>query len=225
MFFDPIYWIMLLPAILLTMYAQGMVKSRYAKYSKISLQANISGYEMARHILETMGIHDVTIQVTQGVLSDHYNPVKKTLNLSEDVYRGSTIAAVGIAAHEVGHAIQHSRNYVPLRLRNSIVPLANIGSRGAIPLIFIGLIFDAAGLIELGILFFSVAVVFYLITLPVEFNASKRAVQAIGNYHYLSTEELGGVKKVLNAAALTYVAAALTAVLQLLYFLTLARRR
>lgn len=225
MLFDPVYWIMLLPAMILAAYAQGLVKSRFNKFSEVSLQGNITGYEVARYIMENAGIQDVSIQLSRGALSDHYNPLKKTLNLSENVYRGKSIAAAGIAAHEVGHAIQHQCNYAPLRLRNSIVPLANLGSQGAPILILIGFLFNATRLIELGIVFFSLAVVFYLITLPVEFNASKRATQSLQGMHLVSSSEMVGVKKVLNAAALTYVAAALTAIMQLLYFLTLARRR
>ncbi len=221
---DPLYWLMLLPCMLIAIYAQILVKNRYAKFSRLPISSGLTGAEVAKYILENAGIHDVEIRPIAGELTDHYNPLNKTLNLSENIYYGNSIAAAGIAAHEVGHALQHHFGYKPLIIRNAIVPFANLGSQLAFPLIFIGLIFHAFALIKLAIIFFSFAVGFTIITLPVEFDASYRAVKILNNYHLLNEKELNGVKKVLTAAALTYVASALTAVMQLLYYIFLANR-
>ena len=180
--------------------------------------------EAAQRILNTAGIYDVTIQHVSGNLTDHYNPSNKTLNLSDSVYGSTSVAAVGVAAHECGHAIQHQKNYVPLTLRATIVPVANLGSTLAWPLILIGLLFSrntGALFIDLGIICFSFAVIFQLVTLPVEFNASRRALRILGEQGILSESELPYTRKVLQAAALTYVASAASAILQLLRLILL----
>lgn len=224
-YFDPLYLMLIGPALLLSILAQGFVKSTYSKYSKIMSAKGYSGAETARELLRINGINDVEVTTTQGFLSDHYDPIKKVLKLSPDVFAGRTIASVGIAAHEVGHAVQHSIGYIPLKLRHGFFPVANIGSQLAFPLIMIGFFFKAFALAKLGILFFTGAVIFQIITLPVEFNASKRALAMIENNGIVTSKEANGAKAVLDSAALTYVAAAAVAVMQLIYFLMLARRR
>ena len=215
---DPTYILVLIGAVI-CMIASARVKSTYNKYSKYRSASGMTGAEAAQRILNTAGIYDVTIQHVSGNLTDHYNPSNKTLNLSDSVYGSTSVAAVGVAAHECGHAIQHQKNYVPLTLRATIVPVANLGSTLAWPLILIGLLFSrntGALFIDLGIICFSFAVIFQLVTLPVEFNASRRALRILGEQGILSESELPYTRKVLQAAALTYVASAASAILQLL---------
>lgn len=219
MIFDPLYFIILLPAILLSIFAQIKVKGTFNKYSKLGTARGMTGSQVAYQILSYSGINDVDIEMHQGFLTDHYDPSRKVLRLSPGVYRGNSIASAGIAAHEAGHAIQHNQGYFPLQLRTVIVPLASVGSNLSWFLLMFGFIFGSLGLIKIGILFFSTVVFFQLITLPVEFNASSRAVSALDQYGILNNTELQGTRKVLNAAALTYIAAATMALLQLLYFL------
>jgi uncharacterized protein len=219
MFLDPLYIIMIIPAFVLSVFAQFRVRSTYSRYSKIPSSRGINGAQAARRLLEAEGITDVAIELSRGFLSDHYDPRTKVLRLSESVYSGDSLASVGVAAHEVGHAIQHARGYVLLRLRSALVPISALGSNLAWPLLIIGFIFMAKSLIMAGILFFTFAVIFQIITLPVEFNASWRAVQALPAAGILTDTEVQGARKVLSAAALTYVAAAAMAVMQLLYFL------
>lgn len=219
MFFDPLYIIMIMPAFLLSLYASFKVKATYSKYSKIPAISGITGSQAARRLLNSAGIYDVAIELGRGFLSDHYDPANRVLRLSESVYSGNSLASVGVAAHEVGHAIQHANGYAPLRLRSSLVPMANIGSGFSWILILIGFVMHAKGMLLLGIMFFSVVVLFQIVTLPVEFNASSRALKALPVAGILSSDEVSGAKKVLTAAAMTYVAAAVSAVLQLLYFL------
>ncbi|MCK9262420.1 MAG: zinc metallopeptidase [Desulfomonilia bacterium] len=219
MIFDPLYIIMIVPALILSVYAQIKVKSTYAKFSKVSTYRGITGAQAAREILRSAGVHGVNIELTRGFLSDHYDPRSRVLRLSESVYSGDSIASVGVAAHEAGHAIQHAHGYAPLKLRSALVPISSLGSNLAWPLLIIGFIFMAQSLILAGIVFFSLAVLFQIVTLPVEFNASSRALQALPASGILSDTEVGGARKVLSAAALTYVAAATAAVLQLVYFL------
>jgi len=219
MFLDPLYIIMIVPTFLLSLFAQFKVRSAYSRYSKIPTARGITGAQAAHHILQTEGITDVSIELASGFLSDHYDPRKRVLRLSEAVYAGDSLASVGVAAHEAGHAIQHARGYMPLQLRSALVPISTLGSNLAWPLLIIGFIFMAKSFIVAGILFFSFAVLFQLITLPVEFNASWRALQALPVTGILTDTEVRGARKVLTAAALTYVAAAATAVIQLLYFL------
>ncbi len=219
MIFDPLYIIMILPALLLSIYAQFKVKSTYSRFSKVSTYRGITGAQAAREILRSAGVHGVDIELTRGFLSDHYDPRSRVLRLSESVYAGDSIASVGVAAHEAGHAIQHAHGYAPLKLRSALVPVSSLGSNLAWPLLIIGFIFMAQSLILAGIIFFSLAVLFQIVTLPVEFNASSRALQALPASGILSDSEVAGARKVLTAAALTYVAAATAAVLQLVYFL------
>lgn len=219
MFFDPLYIMMFIPALLLSIYAQIKVKRSYGKYSRIPTMRGVSGAQAARHILDAEGIHDVQIEMTRGFLSDHYDPRSRVLRLSEGVYAGDSLASVGVAAHEAGHAIQHARGYAPMRLRSALVPMASIGSNFSWVLLIIGFMLHSRGMISAGLLFFTVVVLFQIVTLPVEFNASSRALQALPASGILSDTEVAGARMVLSAAALTYVAAAATAIIQLLYFL------
>ncbi len=219
------YWWLLIPAILLGVIAQNRVRSTYRKYSKVKIQSNVSGRRIAEYILQTHNIGDVKIEPVSGNLTDHYDPRSKTLRLSEGVYRGTSVAAAGIAAHEAGHAIQHARSYTPLTLRNTVHPVASFGSKLGPILVIGGLILGAYPvLIDIGIILFSFAVVFTLITLPIEFNASKRAVRILSGTGSLTGGEVEGAKKVLSAAAMTYVASALASILTLLRLVLLSRR-
>ncbi len=216
--FDPTYILVVIGAVI-CLIASARVKTTFNKYSQYRSASGMTGAEAAQRILNYAGIYDVTVQHISGNLTDHYNPSQKTLNLSDSVYNATSVAAIGVAAHECGHAIQHQKSYFPLTLRTAIVPVANIGSTLAWPLIIIGLFFSrntGAVLIDLGIICFSFAVIFQLVTLPVEFNASARALRILGEQGILSDSELPYTKKVLKAAALTYVASAAAAILQLL---------
>ena len=219
MIFDPLYLIMIVPALLLSIYAQVKVKSTYSKFSQVPTFRGVTGAQAAQMILKASGVHDVSIEITRGFLSDHYDPRSKVLRLSESVYAGNSIASVGVAAHEAGHAIQDAFAYAPLKLRSALVLVSNLGSNLSWPLLIIGFIFMSQSLILAGILFFTLAVLFQIITLPVEFNASSRALTALPATGILSEDEVKGARKVLSAAALTYVAAASAAILQLLYFI------
>ena len=220
MLFDPVYWMFIGPTILLALWAQMRVKAAFAKYSRVLTTRGYSGAEAAAEVMRSSGIHDVTIEPVGGSLSDHYDPRSKTLRLSREVYAGRSVAAVGVAAHEAGHAIQHARNYAPLGLRSVMVPMAGFGSNLAMPLIFIGFLLRSVGMIQIGIILFAAIVLFQLVTLPVEFNASTRARAALADTGIIADQrEMAGVSSVLGAAAWTYVAAALSAVMTLLYFL------
>ena len=219
-YYDPTY-ILLLPAIIFAFYAQTKISSAYGRYTKVRNRNNITGAQAARMILDANGLADVPIEITKGRLSDHYDPSKRIMRLSPEVYNAPSIAAVSIAAHESGHAIQHSAGYVPLSIRNAIVPVVNIASMLSWPLLIIGLLVGSATgsfIFNLGVLFFLGVVVFHAITLPVEFNASHRALQTLENQQLLYDDELPGARKVLKAAALTYVAALLMSALQLLRY-------
>lgn len=220
------YWdytmIILLPAMILAIYAQAKVTSTFERYLRVPAKSGMTGADVAREILKQSGIYDVSVQIQGGRLSDYYDPRRKVLKLSSDVYNGRSLAALGVAAHECGHAIQHDVGYAPLAIRNAIVPAAGIGSQMAFPLFFLGLLFRADSLMLVGILLFSLAVLFQIITLPVEYNASNRAVAILESGGFIDRSEVGPVKAVLGAAALTYVAATLTAVMQLLRLLVLA---
>ncbi len=223
-------YIILLPAILLSLYASSKVKSTFAQYSQQGNRNGYTGREIAEKILGINGMYDVGIEHIKGNLSDHYDPKTKTVRLSDKVYNSTSIAAVSVAAHECGHAMQHQHDYLPLNIRHAIVPVVNIANQAAMPLIIIGMFFGGGFseiFINMGILFFSGAVIFQLVTLPVEFNASSRALDILEEEQYLDREEMVPAKKVLNAAALTYVAAAAAAVLSLvrLLILTGGRRR
>lgn len=229
-YYDPMYFVVLL-AVLLSWAASARVHSTYNKYAKVRNASGVTGREAAERILRSQGILDVTVGRTEGTLSDHYDSRTKTLSLSDGVYQSSSLSAVSIAAHECGHAIQHAKGYVPLNLRIALVPVANFGSRISIPLIIIGFLFTGSTsdfLIQMGIILFSAAVLFQLVTLPVEFDASRRAMGLVQETGILTQDELSGSRKVLSAAALTYVAAAAVSVTQLLRLLSLfggGRRR
>lgn len=217
-YWDPTYWLVLVGAVI-CLIASARVNSTFRKYSRYRSMSGMTGAQAAERILRAAGIHDVEVRHIAGNLTDHYDPRNKTLSLSDSVYGSDSVAAVGVAAHECGHAIQHHLSYVPLSLRSAIVPAANIGSTLAWPLIIIGLFISRSTgqmLITAGIICFSLAVLFQLITLPVEFNASSRAVRILGDTGILGSDELVYTKRVLRAAALTYVAGAAAAILQLL---------
>ena len=221
--YDPTYFL-LIPGLLLALFAQAKVSSTFARWQQVRSRAGLSGAQMARLILDQNGAGDVRIERVPGKLTDHYDPQDGVLRLSDEVYSSGSVAALGVAAHEAGHAIQDAQDYAPLRIRATMVPVANIGSHAAIPLFMLGLIFSWEPLLRVGILCFSLAVVFYVVTLPVEFNASSRAV-AVLSEGFLPEDEVKGVKAVLSAAALTYVAAALQAVLQLLRLVLISNSR
>lgn len=225
--FDWTYLLVIIGAVI-CMIASARVKSTFQKYSGYRSMSGLTGAQAAQRILNQAGIYDVTIQHVSGNLTDNYNPRQKTLNLSDAVYNQTSVAAIGVAAHECGHAIQHHKDYAPLSVRSAIVPVANIGSQISWPLIVLGLFITSdmgVFLINLGIIAFSFAVIFQLVTLPVEFNASSRALQILGDTGILTESELPYTKKVLSAAALTYVASAASAILQLLRLILLTNRR
>lgn len=218
--------ILLVPAILLSLYAQFKISSAYRHYSQVRSRKGLSGVQVARLILQGKGLHDVQIEVTEGRLSDHYDPRTRVVRLSRDIYQGDSLASVAVAAHETGHALQHASGYVPLRLRSTFVPVANFGSSMGPILILVGFFMPAFNiLLQLGVIAFSFAVLFQLITLPVEYNASGRALALLQEGGMLENDEAQGVKAMLNAAALTYVAAALAAILQLARFIIIAQGR
>jgi Zn-dependent membrane protease YugP len=224
LFFSPYDWL-LIPAILLALWAQFKVKSTYERFRKIRAAGGLTGAQVAREILRINRIYDVNVEETQGTLSDHYDPRKKTLRLSTDIYSSDSIAALGVAAHEAGHAAQHAAGYMPLQLRHSMFPVANLGSTLAIPLFIIGLLFSAPSMMDIGIILFSAAVLFQVVTLPVEFNASRRALYQLESGGFLRGDEVTGARKVLTAAALTYVAATAVAVIYLLRLVLLRGAR
>lgn len=225
MIFDPLYLMLLAPALILSIWAQAKVKRSYAKYAKVPSSTGLTGAEIAQRILDNNGLHEVKIERVGGMLGDHYDPSKRVLRLSPDVFAGRSVAAAGIAAHECGHALQHKAAYGPLVLRQTMAPAAIWGSNLSWILILAGLFLNLTGLTWVGIGLFSVAVLFSLVTLPVEFDASKRATEILPSLGLVGPRDRDGVAAVLNAAAMTYVAAAATAVLQLLYFLMRANSR
>jgi Zn-dependent membrane protease YugP len=228
MFFWDYTYLLLIPPLLLAFYAQAKVRGTYAKFSRVAASSGISGAEMAREILNTGGANHVPVEETAGQLSDHYDPRKKVLRLSSGVYESRSIAALGIAAHEAGHALQHHAGYVPLHLRNGIYPVASFGSTLAFPLFLIGFFLSSKGpnvLMDIGIMLFAGAVLFSVLTLPVEFNASKRAMTLLGERGYLKAGELDGARRVLSAAALTYIASTAMAAMQLLRMFMLRQSR
>jgi Zn-dependent membrane protease YugP len=227
MYFDSTYLIYVVPALIISLWASANVHSAFSRYSSLRISSGLTGAETARRVLEQNGVLDVKIERVEGSLSDHYDPRTKVIRLSDSVYDASSAAAAGVAAHEAGHAVQHAEGYVPLKIRREIIPVTNFGSRLSLPLILLGILFGSSSLYFLayiGIALFSLTVLLQLVTLPVEFNASRRAVSALEMGGF-TDEELRGTKKVLSAAALTYVAALITAVLQMLRLLTIVRRR
>ncbi len=226
-YFDWTY-ILVVIGMLLSLLASAKVKSTYKKYAEVRSMSGLTGAEAAVKILNANGIYDVKVRAVEGSLTDHYDPEARMLCLSEDVYGETSVAALGVAAHECGHAIQHAQGYAPLQLRTAIVPVANFGAQLAWPIILLGLIFASSSsqiLINIGIILFSLSVLFQIVTLPVEFNASNRAVAALSDLGMLYGEEVTGTKKVLKAAALTYVAAVAASILQLLRLILLFGRR
>ena len=228
MYYDPTYFLVLI-GVVLSLLAQAKVNTTFSKYSRVGNVRRMTGAEAAQRILHDAGVYDVRVEHIAGNLTDHFDPRTKVLRLSDAVYGQASVAAIGVAAHECGHAIQHARGYAPLKLRSMLVPVANFGAKIAWPLIIFGLFITGESsllLINLGIIAFLGSVLFQVVTLPVEFNASNRAIQILGNAGMLQNDELRGARKVLNAAALTYVASAATAILQLLrIFLLVGGRR
>lgn len=219
MIFDPLYLIIIAPGLILSLWASWKVKSSFAKYSSVRSLRGLTGAEAASEILRAKGLTDVKVVRAQGFLSDHYNPLTKTLALSEQVYSSPSVAAIGVAAHEAGHALQHAQNYAPLWVRSMLVPTANIGSSLGYLVMLVGLLLLSPSVVLLGAILFSMVLLFQLVTLPVEFDASRRAKQLVLEQGIILEREREGMDKVLNAAALTYVAAAVSTLLTLLYFL------
>lgn len=225
MYFDPMYFLFMIPGLIISMWASARVNSTYKKYQNVRILSGLTGAQAARQILDGNGLQHVAVNHVTGNLTDHYDPRTQTVNLSDATYASPSVGAVGVAAHECGHAVQDATGYTFLKVRNAIVPVCNIGSRLSVPLIIAGFLLSITQLVSVGIILFSLAVVFQLITLPVEFNASARALQTLNSTGMVTPEESGGVKNVLTAAALTYVAALLQSLLQLLYYITLSNRR
>lgn len=223
---DIIYIFLLIPTLVFTIWAQTNVKTTFNKYSKITSKRHITGAVAAEQVLSAHGIYDVKIERVNGSLTDHYDPRTNSIRLSESVYDSTSIAAIGVAAHEAGHAVQYSVNYFPIKVRTAIIPVTQIGSKLAMPLFLLGLIFQGFSyLIDIGILLFSLSVIFQLVTLPVEFNASKRALQTIRTGNIVDEGELKYARKTLAAAALTYVAALASALLSLLRLIAISNNR
>ncbi len=220
-YYDYTYWLIIGPAILITLFAQLRVSSTFRRYGRVASRRGYTGAMAAQMVLEAHGVRGVRIERVRGSLSDHYDPRTNVIRLSDDVYGSNSVAALGVAAHEAGHAVQYAENYSPIRLRNAILPVCNFGSQAGILLLLIGLLFNSELLFGLGVLFFGLMVVFQLVTLPVEFNASARAMETLESTHLLEEDELSGARKVLSAAALTYVAALLMSVAQLLRYIIL----
>lgn len=225
MFFDSYYLIFVLPAMILAFWAQHKVNSTYQKFSKVTNHRGITGAEVAVKILNLYGVYNVRVEHIAGTLTDHFDPRTNVIRLSDGVYSGTSVAALGVAAHETGHALQHAKGYAPIKLRNAIVPVASLGSNLAVPLAILGLILAMPVLVDAGIILFTAVVAFQFVTLPVEFNASRRAISVLDGQEILYGEELNGAKKVLVAAALTYVAAAAVALGNLLRLMALRGRR
>ncbi len=219
MLFDPIYLLFIAPALLLSLFASFATKSAFKKYSQVRTLRGLTGAQAAQLLLDQAGIRDVSIVPHRGYLSDHYNPMSKQLALSEPVYGSTSVAAVGVACHEAGHAIQHAQGYKPMWLRSVLVPTANIGSSIGYFVMLGGLLLSSAGMVMVGAVLFSAVLLFQVVTLPVEFDASARAKRLAFQYGIVTDGERAGVSRVLNAAALTYVAAAVSSLMTLLYFL------
>lgn len=224
-YYDAVYWILLLPVLLLSVYAQIKVSSSFNKYSKTRNRRGVTGAQAAYDVLRSHGVFDVAIRPCRGSLTDHYDPRDNTIYLSEPVYSSATVAAVGVASHEAGHAVQYAMGYGPVRVRSAIIPVTNFGSQFAFIALFLGIFLYSQPLFLVGVVLFSMTTLFQLVTLPVEFNASARALQTIDGAHLLDDDERKGAKKVLTAAALTYVAALLTSLLQLLRYLLIFSSR
>lgn len=225
MFYYDSTMIILLPALLISAWAQMRINSTYEKYSRIRSGSGYTGAQVARRLLDKHGLYDVPIELVRGKLTDHYDPRSRVMRLSSEVYHGTSVAAIGIAAHETGHAYQHEERYSPLVIRNTIVPIVNLGSNLSWIIFFFGMILSIPSLLNVGILLFLGVVVFQLITLPVEFNASSRAMDVLESSGILYDEEITGARRVLKAAAMTYIAAAIASIAQLLRLIALSNRR
>ena len=225
--FDIYYFILIIPALLFGIWAQSQVNTNYQKYSQVRTMRGMTGAEAADYILRQNGIYNVSINQISGHLSDHFNPKTNAINLSESVYNSTSIAAIGVAAHEAGHAVQHAVNYKPIKIREMVIPVTQIGSWLYLPILLVGVFLSSQGLVNLGILLFSTLAIFQLVTLPVEFDASDRAIKTLSQSGILYGEEITGAKKVLRAAALTYVAALVSSLAQLLRLILIfgGRRR
>lgn len=221
--FDPTIMI-LLPALIISMYAQAKVQGTFQKYSQIQNSKGTTGADVARYLLQANGIHDVRVEHINGNLTDHYDPKTKVIRLSDSVFNSKSLAAIGVAAHETGHAIQDNVGYSFLKIRHAIFPVVTLASNMSMPLFFIGLLFSAPSLVQIGILFFCATLIFQVVTLPVEFNASNRAMSILEENNVINREEIKPAKKVLDAAALTYVAAVVMSIANLLRLLAIARR-
>lgn len=224
MYYDSTF-IILIPALLISVYAQFKVSSTFNKYSEVKSNQGYSGAQVARMLLDASGLYHIPVELVNGRLSDHYDPKNKVMRLSHDVYYGTSVASIGVAAHETGHAIQHKENYAPLGFRTAIVPLVNFSSNASWIIFILGFVLGIGGFISLGIILFSAVVIFQIVTLPVEFNASSRALTILETRGILYGDELKGAKSVLSAAALTYVAAALMSISQLIRLLIMSERR
>ena len=224
MYFDPVYFLFLLPGLLLAAWASCKTKTTFDRYSEVTTAAGMTGAQAAARLLADAGIRDVRIEEVGGFLSDHYDPANRVLRLSPSVYGSNSIAAIGVACHEAGHAIQHATSYGPLGMRSALVPVVNFSSPVSYILMVLGFILAAPGMIWLGVILFSMAVLFTLVTLPVEFNASKRALATLEGCAILDSDELSGARAVLSAAAMTYVASALQSILNLLRLLVISGR-
>ena len=219
MFFDPLYLLFMVPGLILAGLASLFTTTTFNKYSRIGSSSGMTGAEAARRLLETAGIYNVTIEHVNGMLTDHYDPTSHTLRLSDQVYSSSSLSAIGVACHEAGHAIQHATDYAPLAMRSALVPAANLGSQASYFILLLGFIFQSQSMMLIGIALFSMAVLFTLVTLPVEYNASSRAKKLMVSAGIVSRPEAASAGAVLNAAFMTYVASAVSALLTLLYYL------
>lgn len=224
-YYDSYYLTLVIPALIIAMFAQFKVQSTFKKYAEVVSRRQKTAAEITRQILDENGLFQIGIERVSGHLSDHYDPKANVIRLSDSVFDSTSVASIGVAAHEAGHAVQHATGYMPIRLRNAVLPVANLGSRLAVPIILIGIIMSLAPLVSVGILLFSALVLFQLVTLPVEFNASRRAIATLDERQMLDDEELKAAKKVLSAAAMTYVASALVSAMQLLRLILINRRR
>ncbi len=222
---DSYYVILVLPALFFALWAQARVKSTFNKYSQQTTYSRMTGYEAARRILDANGLRHVAIEHISGSLTDHYDPKANVIRLSDSVYASNSVAAIGVAAHEAGHACQYAESYAPIHIRSAIIPITQIGSQLSMPLVIIGLIMGMGSLVNLGVMMFATVALFQLVTLPVEFNASNRAINILGASGSVTDDELYGVKRVLGAAALTYVAALATSLAQLMRLILLTNRR
>lgn len=224
-FYDYYYIVLVMPAIIISLIAQAKVQSTYKKYAKVFAKSGFTAHDVTRKILDKAGLFNVKIERISGNLTDHFDPKENVIRLSDSVYGDASVASLGVAAHEAGHAVQYATDYAPIKLRAAFVPAANIGSRLSVPLIILGIILSYQPLVTFGILLFSLVLVFQVITLPVEFDASRRALAVLGETSVLGEDELKGAKKVLSAAALTYVAAVLVSAMQLLRLVLISRNR